>query len=314
MGLKEVIKDLHDKYKPRAIFMTQTSSTLYGWAIKEAWKEAYPNEKTPTILTINTAPIQASYVHLEDKQFKKEEEKLAKQRVDEALPEFKDIKDEVEKKLKRHNINGNIAIIDEYRGTYETVGYDSRDHTKKQQIYEPKEGKKYARNSVSLGLAKKVIEVAKTDLDIKGKVVVAGLDYDRASGSPWTRYESGGRYVNGERQERLPHGQYKRKTESDYREYSKHRIKEFKERGREIGRELKREREQKKRNLEGLVALVVGIIGSLSSLLFLSSSITGNAIADLSVRSSSLIGTGLLAIGSVAGFFWLRNRNKKSSQ
>jgi len=56
--LKERIRELHDKYHPEAIFMTQTSSTLYGWAIKEAWKEAWPEEKVPRILTINTKPIE----------------------------------------------------------------------------------------------------------------------------------------------------------------------------------------------------------------------------------------------------------------
>ncbi len=51
------IKLLHDKYRPEAIFMTQTSAVSYGWMIKEIWKIAWPKENIPKILTIDTHPI-----------------------------------------------------------------------------------------------------------------------------------------------------------------------------------------------------------------------------------------------------------------
>jgi len=55
------IKELHDKYHPEVIFMTQTSATLPGWAIKELWKNVWPEEKPPKILTINTREIQDTH-------------------------------------------------------------------------------------------------------------------------------------------------------------------------------------------------------------------------------------------------------------
>ncbi|MEK7653593.1 MAG: hypothetical protein AAB358_03890 [Patescibacteria group bacterium] len=61
--LKKLIEELHDRYHPEAIFMTQTSATLLGWSIKEAWKNAWPNEKVPIILTINVNEIKDKYNH-----------------------------------------------------------------------------------------------------------------------------------------------------------------------------------------------------------------------------------------------------------
>ena len=52
-SLERRIRDLHDNFKPDAVFMTQTSATLFGWTIKEAWKKAWPDERPPKILTID---------------------------------------------------------------------------------------------------------------------------------------------------------------------------------------------------------------------------------------------------------------------
>jgi len=38
--IREQLREMHDEFHPEAIFMTQTSSTLYGWTIKEMWKKA----------------------------------------------------------------------------------------------------------------------------------------------------------------------------------------------------------------------------------------------------------------------------------
>jgi len=66
-----------------------------------------------------------------------------------------------------------------------------------------------------------------------------------------------------------------------------------------------------RKSLEHKVTSAV-TIGSLATLiLFISSNITGNAIADLTVKTSSSIGIVLLAIALISGFFWLRNRKNK---
>ena len=51
------LKSLHDQYRPQAIFMTQTSSVAFGYAIKELWRKAWPDEKQPAFLTIDVRPV-----------------------------------------------------------------------------------------------------------------------------------------------------------------------------------------------------------------------------------------------------------------
>jgi hypothetical protein len=66
-----------------------------------------------------------------------------------------------------------------------------------------------------------------------------------------------------------------------------------------------------KKKLERRVSLI-GIIGFLAGgLFFVSSNITGNVISNLSSTTSSFIGSILLIIGIIAGFFWIKNKEIK---
>jgi len=67
---------------------------------------------------------------------------------------------------------------------------------------------------------------------------------------------------------------------------------------------------QAQKSLEQKVSSVVAIAGLVSSFFLLGSSVTGNAIGNLGKSSSSWLGLVLLAIGLIAGFFWLKNRKK----
>lgn len=58
------------------------------------------------------------------------------------------------------------------------------------------------------------------------------------------------------------------------------------------------------------VSSVIAIAGILGGIFFLSSNITGNAIADLTIKTTSFLGAGSLIIGLVAGLFLLK-KNKK---
>jgi len=66
-----------------------------------------------------------------------------------------------------------------------------------------------------------------------------------------------------------------------------------------------------KRNLGGLerFALAASMIVVFLGIFFLSSNFTGNTIMDLSTKTTSFLGAGLLIVGLVVGFFWLK-RNK----
>jgi hypothetical protein len=73
---------------------------------------------------------------------------------------------------------------------------------------------------------------------------------------------------------------------------------------------LKTTRDTRKASiLEGL-ARTSAIIGLVGGIFFLSTNITGNAIADLSTKTTSFLGAGLLIVGLVAGFFWVKSRKK----
>ena len=65
-----------------------------------------------------------------------------------------------------------------------------------------------------------------------------------------------------------------------------------------------------KGKLENSVASSLAIAGILGGIFFLSSNITGNAIADLTTKTTSFLGAGLLIVGLVAGFFWVKSRKK----
>jgi hypothetical protein len=65
-----------------------------------------------------------------------------------------------------------------------------------------------------------------------------------------------------------------------------------------------------RKSLEQKVSSVIAIAGILSSFFFLGSSITGNAIGNISKTSGSWLGIGLLVLGLIAGFFWLKNRKQ----
>jgi L-amino acid N-acyltransferase YncA len=68
---------------------------------------------------------------------------------------------------------------------------------------------------------------------------------------------------------------------------------------------------KKKTLLEERLARTTAIISILGSLFFFSSNITGNAIADMTTKTTSFLGAGLLIVGLIAGFFWLKGRKPK---
>ncbi len=65
---------------------------------------------------------------------------------------------------------------------------------------------------------------------------------------------------------------------------------------------------REKRDLTSRVSSVIAIAGVLGGLFFLSSNITGNAIANVSQSSSNVLGAVLLVVGLVAGFFWVKKK------
>jgi len=70
--------------------------------------------------------------------------------------------------------------------------------------------------------------------------------------------------------------------------------------------ELGMHRRGKPGKLEGLM----GIIGLLGGIFFLSFNMTGNVIANMTNSTSNLIGAVLILVGLTGSFFWFRNSKR----
>jgi hypothetical protein len=62
------------------------------------------------------------------------------------------------------------------------------------------------------------------------------------------------------------------------------------------------------RQLGKKTTATASIVGVLGGIFFLSTNITGNAIANVSQGSGNILGIVLLVVGLVAGFFWVKKR------
>jgi hypothetical protein len=71
---------------------------------------------------------------------------------------------------------------------------------------------------------------------------------------------------------------------------------------------VKEKYQDKPQELEKAVASIIGISGIVLALFFLSPTLTGNAIANLATKTSSLIGAGLFIVGIVGSYFWIKKR------
>jgi len=89
--LKERIKFLHEKYKPEVFFVTQTSSVLLGWTIKEAYKAAWPDEDVPKFFTIDVRNPMHNHKYIN----KDENKYLYNSRLDEYRKELAGIEAEI---------------------------------------------------------------------------------------------------------------------------------------------------------------------------------------------------------------------------
>jgi len=72
--------------------------------------------------------------------------------------------------------------------------------------------------------------------------------------------------------------------------------------------QIEHRRRKSSSGLERGVTSIIAIAGVLGGIFFLSSNITGNAIANVSQNSSNILGIVLLVVGLVAGFFWIKNK------
>ena len=65
---------------------------------------------------------------------------------------------------------------------------------------------------------------------------------------------------------------------------------------------------ENKQGLEHRLSSIIGISGLALSLIFLSPTLTGNAIANLTTKTSSIIGASLFVLGIIGSYFWFRKK------
>jgi hypothetical protein len=65
------------------------------------------------------------------------------------------------------------------------------------------------------------------------------------------------------------------------------------------------------KDLGSLLSEIIGVAGVLAGIFFLSPNLTGNAISNMTNSTSNILGSVLLVIGLIGGFFWMKSRKKK---
>ncbi len=63
-------------------------------------------------------------------------------------------------------------------------------------------------------------------------------------------------------------------------------------------------------NQAGVFLKAAAIVGISIGLIFLSPNITGNVVSDIPLKTTSSVGIGLMFIGLIASFFWIRMKKK----
>jgi hypothetical protein len=319
-SLKVLIKEWH-RLKPDYIFLSETSSIPYGYAIKKAWKEAYPEEDLPKFYRIESWTESAHIIKTYGVDDSKENTAL-REKIKEGVAIF------LKKRIKKEDAK--IILFDEYDKMLSP-----------QRIDLPRE----TGGTTLSGPAKEIMEMFP-----KSKLYYAGLnnngphldfgrfsfpkfkyprvtlkrniDYKEKRRISASRGKPGRSMALAEPLENVPREQVVQEIlEYGYsptgrtikdpkrRRMALRYIQELNEIGEECGREFYEELERKQ-NLEKKVTSVIAIFGIGASIFFLGSSVTGYAIGSLSTKTSSFLGVGFLIIGLIASFFWINSKKK----
>lgn len=334
--VKEVIKQWHDKVHPDYVFLTETRGTLYGWVFKEAWKKAYPDEKSPIFYRIDPmawynpkiggVPVEA--MGGIEKYFKRRIKKDNAQIVifDEhgsplnapwTIP-TKDIDFKKERMGQSGQSSLNIAR-DLIRWAYEGGPVIESNHNLED--YPNLKPLKYKLGKIySTGGALRTMEFGRKG-EIKKEIDIM----DRENSSPTSKLFGKSRIRSTgptEDESRIDKeiDLYKSYREGNFslagaivkhpeqRKRAQEYVKELKKIGREAGEELRLESVSGK-GLERTLGIIL-ISGFLFSALFLSSNITGNTIGNLTSLTSNIIGAVLICVSLMVGLYYLKSKRR----
>jgi hypothetical protein len=341
-GLHIALKRVH-RDKPKVVFLTQTSSIPFGFALKEAYKTAYPGDKPPRFLTVDVKPIRSwseNYDLQEEiyRQCPPEKLKGAIRNMGLRVGHNRgESRSELEKIYSPDNKDLSMFHVIEllrYGGEdFNRYFYDRLEEraersapaivkkvSEKLRKYDVKKGdsvlimdemmkdkeKKGGRyvNLGTVGIIDRVLREAGSQLNEDIEVDHA---YISVKGLPTRGL---GPWVGAPANTYAPwkDGKFppiRRFEDKEEREASKSNIDYLKDLGRKAGEEMV---QKEKADLEGKVGAFIGIGGLLISLVFLSPNFTGNVISSLSLKTSNLFGVLLFLIGITGAFFSFRKR------
>jgi len=285
------VKFFHDVYKPDYVFLTETSSTPIGYILKEAWKTAYPGEKPPVFLRIIPGRGNKEFF---EKRIKNKDAKIF------VYDEF------VETAGSLISVGNSLK-----RAGYENImlGRSGRDRGIHDDAYARYGDKpKFSTPDYFFRFELKGSEKRnQTNYEIVEK---AGF-----GNSPRLRDSLGSVTYKGWDKTTNSFSYKRRKVKGDVGEIIGNTavVHTYKAMGKYVGEYIASEAQKKEREASGGLEktfATVSVISLIGSLFFLSSNVTGNAIANLNVQNSSFLGAGLLIVGLVAGFFWVKSRKK----
>jgi|SRR3989344_1599271 len=339
-----VVRQWHDDVKPDYIFLTETSAVPYGFVLKEAWKKAYGRENSPkfyrinprtplimNVLDSNQASSNIDYME-KVRGYLKARHKLTNPYI-KKLTNF--VKDRIHKENPRIIVFDEGRVMDKERTDENYMGklfkFPNKAHL-------PKETEGIGNRSLiaSVNFLYEMLNKDSPTIFGSQQAVSALLEgakeeqghYNRSgqlivkSRKPTSKFW-GTSYIGRDEQSEDETRSYRKKNSGRYDELRgsivKHPeqrkraiayVRELKEIGREAGEELHTELEQEKqkKKLEHIVSGVLAVGGLVSSLFFLSSNVTGNAIAKVSQSSGNILGAVLLVVGLVASWFWLKGK------
>lgn len=266
---EEKVREWHDSINPNYIFVTETSATPLGFLLKSTWKHAYPEESPPKFCRVD--PQQIS--------------RLDRPRYMTRIAQFEGFI-----KSFPHNKNTRAIVIDESVGAgsphliagvvTSLWGIDKEQVT----VY----------CGAPQGYTNRLLPQSSLDKTYEAKHYIRPTVKRKDLLGSNDNVELGHNFKG-----RIIHDPQLRKRSLDY-------LHDINLAGCEAGEELKKER-QRKNGLEGKVSFSIAILCLLSSMIFLSFNITGNAIG-LNRTSTNWIGSVLFIIGLIAYFFWLKTR------
>ncbi len=294
--IKLKLKQIHE-LNPEYIIIAQTAVTGWGNIIKEGLKKAYPEEKLPHFLFMDPRLCKHDTYA----------EKTGNYRYgsrSSVIPRMKQ-KKKIIKFISEHSSdpsNARILLLDDPSSMV-----DTKDKPEKMGICKGSSQSLYllADDLCDWIVFPETEEAKRKNIRFKdvwslGICFAIRSVYHRKGDIPTLE----GRSKNFE-ERTLPGGYdivrpYKGKEGLNY-------LAGLKQFGREVGEELRAEQQAKQKGLEGTLG-IISLGGFLSSLLFLSSNFTGNAISNLTLKTANIIGVVLFLFGLVGAFFYFKKR------